>query len=91
MKLSSGTKAIVGYEYDRAVKKHGPVFGSLSEGVNVMLAEMDEVLAAYRRNDIDGKHGVRRETAQVAAVCLKILEGLPETERTKRSDVFKHK
>jgi hypothetical protein len=74
------TKALIGYEYSRAVKKHGPTFSSLNEGFDALRFEMIEVRDAIDKDDISGRHGVRRETAQVIAVCLKILDGLPQEE-----------
>jgi hypothetical protein len=80
LKLSDKTKAIVGYEYDRAVRKHGPTFDSIHEGMDVLVEEFNEAFIAYVKGDIYGRHGVRREVAQITAVCIKILEGLPEVE-----------
>jgi NTP pyrophosphatase (non-canonical NTP hydrolase) len=74
--LSDETKAILGYEFSRAVAKHGPTFKTLEQGIYALNSELGEVMEAKRRNDIDGRHGVRREVAQVAVVCLKILESL---------------
>jgi hypothetical protein len=80
LRLSEDTQALLRAEYDRAVLKHGPAFPSLQKGISVLLAEVDEVLAAYRKRDIYGKHGIKNETMQVVVVCFKILEGLPEVE-----------
>jgi hypothetical protein len=68
---------LIGAEYRNAVEKHGPRFGSLKAATRVLGSEFLEVVSAVAKNNIDGAHGVRREAAQVAAVCVKILEGLP--------------
>ena len=76
MKISNETKAIIGYEFDRAVRKHGPTFSSIDEGLKAMMRELYEAFEAQRKNDIYGRHGVRREIAHTIVVGLKILEGL---------------
>lgn len=60
-------------EYTRAVRKHGPTFATIDEGINAMFAEFGELLAARSKNDIDGKHGMRNETAHVVITGLKSL------------------
>ncbi|MDR1979557.1 MAG: hypothetical protein LBQ42_12555 [Synergistaceae bacterium] len=74
--ISDRTKALVGYEYNRAVRKHGPIFENLRRAHVALLSEAGELHEAIMKNDIDGRHGVRNEAAQVIAVALKILEGL---------------
>lgn len=70
----------IGQEYERAVRKHGPRFEDLHEAMSALTEEWREAVEAYRKNDIDGEHGLRREVTQVAAVCCKILEGLRDAE-----------
>jgi hypothetical protein len=48
--------------------------------MDVMTAELLEASTAAIRGDIKGRHGVRREVAQVAAVCMKLLETLEALE-----------
>ena len=67
---------LIGAEYRNAVEKHGPLFATPEEGIDALLEEVIELTEAVLKNDIDGPHGVRREAAQVAVVCCKILEGL---------------
>lgn len=64
------------YDEDYFKEKHGVTFSCLSEMGVALADEVCEVADAIERNDIDGEHGVKRELAQVAAVCLKALEGL---------------
>lgn len=63
-------------ELKHAKKKHGPVFADAADAFGALYGEVTEVLQAIIRGDIDGEHGIKRELAQVAAVCLKALEGL---------------
>jgi hypothetical protein len=76
MNISKETQELLGREYDWAVQKHGPTFKTLSEGLNAMLEEFREALRANRKGVIEGEHGVRREVAQIAAVCVKLLESI---------------
>jgi NTP pyrophosphatase (non-canonical NTP hydrolase) len=76
LNLSDKTNAILMYEYKRAVEKYGPTFPDLNKGIQVIFAELGEVLEAKRKGDINGRHGVIRELAHVCAVCFKLLEGL---------------
>ena len=68
--------ALVEKELQNAVKKHGPAFSGWKEMMNALIDEVCEVAEAIGRGDINGPHGLKRELAQVAAVCLKALEGL---------------
>ena len=68
---------IVNEEYRKAMEKHGVYFQDESEAVEVMTEEYNEVLEAFKNNDIKGKHGIVIEVAQLAAVCLKILNAYP--------------
>ncbi len=68
---------IVNEEYQEAVDKWGATFKDNEESLIVMTEEFNEVLEAFKHNDINGKHGVITEAAQLAAVCLKMIEGFP--------------
>ena len=68
--------ALIEAEYKNAVDKHGARFKSKTELKNALLDEIWEVHEAINKRDYDGPHGVKRELAQVAAVCIKALEGL---------------
>ena len=68
--------ALVEKELQNAIEKHGSTFSSRKEMMNALIDEVCEVAEAIGRNDIDGPHGVKRELAQVASVCIKALEGL---------------
>jgi hypothetical protein len=81
MKLSDASLALMENEYSRAVRKHGPTFTTLNEGLDAMFAEFGEVLIAANKNDIYGLHGIRREVAQVIAVGLKVLETIRGMEK----------
>jgi NTP pyrophosphatase (non-canonical NTP hydrolase) len=74
MKLPKYLKAIIEIEYARAKEKYGAKFETLQTGILALLAEFKELNEAIVRGDIDGKHGVHREAAQVAAVCIKIID-----------------
>ena len=68
--------ALVEKELQNAVKKHGPTFSGWKEMMNALIDEVCEVAEAIGRGDINGPHGLKRELAQVAAVCIKALEWL---------------
>ena len=68
--------ALIETEHQNAVKKHGPAFKDLNEMIQALYEEVEEVDAAIARGDYSGPHGVKKELAQVAAVCIKALEGL---------------
>lgn len=68
---------IVNEEYRKAVEKHGPDYKDNDEFLCVLTEEFNEVLEAFKHNDINGKHGVITEAAQLAVVCLKMIEGFP--------------
>ena len=68
--------ALIESEYKRAVEKHGAEFSDLNEMAVVLHSEFYEVYKAVLCGDIHGRHGVKFELAQVAAVCLKALEGI---------------
>ena len=68
--------ALVEKELQNAVEKHGPTFLTKKEMMNAIIDEVCEVAEAIGRNDLDGPHGLKRELAQVAAVCIKALEGM---------------
>ena len=63
-------------EFKHAKEKHGPVFADVTDAFGALYGEVTEVLQAIIRGDIDGEHGVKRELAQVAAVCIKALGGV---------------
>jgi hypothetical protein len=75
---SKNVEDLIEREYERAVELHGPTFPNLSEGVEALCSEVNEVLYALSKKNIDGRHGVVREVSHVVVVGLKILEGLPE-------------
>ena len=83
--LSERTKTILGYEYDRAVRKHGATFASPRHGIAILIREVDEVIKAMRKGDIYGKHGVLNETGQVATVCFKLMETIAERRKTEKT------
>ena len=68
--------ALIEAEHKHAVEKHGASFSCHLEMHEVLLEEFLEVSSALCRGDINGKHGVKRELAHVAAVCLKALKGM---------------
>lgn len=68
--------ALIEAEYKHAVEKHGATFVTMEDTVMTLMDEVDEVFSAFRKRDFDSPHGVKRELAQVAAVCIKALEGL---------------
>ena len=70
--------ALVEKELQHAIEKHGSTFSSQKEMMNALIDEVCEVDEAIGRNDIDGPHGMERELAQVAAVCIKALKGLKQ-------------
>ena len=70
--------ALIEAEYEGAVDKWGPVYESEIEMLYVLTSEVSEVIKAVYNRDRDGKHGLKIETAQVAAVCIKALEGLKQ-------------
>ena len=78
--LSEDIQALLKAEYERAVRKHGPTFDSIQDAMEAMIDEFDEVLAAYRKDDIHGKHGIRNEVLQCIVVFLKTLKGIPEVK-----------
>ena len=65
-------------EYSRAVSKWGDRYPSNEIAFQVLMSEVEELKAAMDKNDLDGPHGVRIEAAQVAAVCIKIIESSRE-------------
>ena len=65
-------------EHQNAVKKHGSAFKDLNEMIQALYEEVEEVDAAIARGDYNGPHGVKKELAQVAAVCIKALKGLKQ-------------
>ena len=68
--------ALVEKELQNAVKKHGPTFSDHKEMYGVIADELCEVGDALCRRDYNGPHGLKIELAQVAAACIKALEGL---------------
>lgn len=68
--------ALIEAEYKHAVEKHGASFSCHLEMHEVLFDELLEVSYALNRSDINGPHGLKRELTQVAAVCIKALEGL---------------
>ena len=70
-------------EHKNAVEKHGPYFETMDKGIAALMGEVCEVMEARARGDIEGAHGVRREAAQVAAVCLKLLARLDRPKMPK--------
>lgn len=68
--------ALVEKELQHAIEKHGSTFSSRKEMMNALIDEVCEVAEAIGRGDINGPHGLKRELTQVAAVCIKALEGL---------------
>ncbi len=68
--------ALIVEEHKHAIEKHGAEFSDLDEMAEVLHSEFCEVYKAVLDGDTHGRHGVKRELAQVAAVCLKALEGL---------------
>ena len=68
--------ALIEAEYKHAVEKHGARFPCIFDMFIALDDEVMEVHDAIEANNIHGPHGVKRELAQVAAVCLKALEGM---------------
>ena len=60
-------------ELKHANEKHGEHFANLIEMYIALCEEVAEVSQAIVKGDINGEHGVKRELAQVAAVCWKAL------------------
>lgn len=67
---------LVEVEYQGAIEKHGPTFSDHKEMYGVIADELCEVGDALCRRDYNGPHGLKIELAQVAAACIKALEGL---------------
>ncbi len=61
-------------EYHDAVEKHGP-FPSAHHFTGVLLEEWDEFRVELRLNST---MGMRREVAQMAAVCMRFLVDIKE-------------
>ena len=73
--------ALIETEHKHAVETHGARFSCHLEMHEVLFDELLEVSYALNRSDINGEHGVKRELAQVAAVCLKALEGIDDAPK----------
>ena len=70
--------ALIEAEYKNAVEKHGEHFANRIEMYSALCEEITEVAQAIVKDDIHGPHGMERELAQVAAVCIKALKGLKQ-------------
>ena len=71
-------------ELKHANEKHGEHFANLIEMYIALCEEVAEVSQAIVKGDINGEHGVKRELAQVAAVCIKALGGCVGIEMSKK-------
>jgi hypothetical protein len=76
MKMPQYAKWLIEEELERAVKEHGARFDSYGTAFMVLASEIGELANALYLGDVDGEHGIHREAAQVAAVCIKILGGV---------------
>jgi NTP pyrophosphatase (non-canonical NTP hydrolase) len=74
--INGVVESLINHEYARAIRVHGELFETLDEGLAALKGEVDEVFSAARSGDMYGEHGVRDEVAQVAAVCVKLLDSL---------------
>lgn len=70
--------ALIEAELKHAVEKHGATFANEKEMYEALYEEMLEVNRAVVFGDINSPHGLKRELAQVAAVCIKALKGLKQ-------------
>lgn len=71
--------ALIEAELKHAREKHGEHFSDWIEMYIALCEEITEISSAIIKGDIHGEHGVKRELAQVAAVCIKALEGMDES------------
>jgi alcohol dehydrogenase class IV len=74
-KMSQFAWALVSHKYRRAVEKNGAKYPSHEAAYEALMEEVGKLKSAMDQDQTPEQHGVREEAAQVAAVCMKIIDG----------------